>query len=40
LTLHIPTESSDRFERWLAERTSGRAATRFGPELFIDVPDT
>jgi putative IMPACT (imprinted ancient) family translation regulator len=40
MTLHLPTESSARFEHWLAERTSGRAAVRFGPELFIDVPDT
>jgi putative IMPACT (imprinted ancient) family translation regulator len=38
-TLHIPAEATERFTRWLAERTKGHAAARFGEELLIDLPD-
>jgi len=39
ITTHIRSDDGDHFDRWLAEYTGGRAAARFGAELFIDMPD-
>jgi putative IMPACT (imprinted ancient) family translation regulator len=40
LTVLVPTARTAPFERWLAERTAGRAGVDFGEEVHIDVPDT
>jgi uncharacterized YigZ family protein len=39
ITIHVPSDDGVRFDRFIAEHTGGRAAARFGAELFIDMPD-
>lgn len=39
LTLHVATAESSACQTWLAEHTGGRASTRLGEEILLDVPE-